>query len=70
MGVWCLAFLLSPCFEVGFFAMVFSAIGLCPWNVLFGAFTSVWIGVAMGSILEEASLLQDLLAMAFNLIAM
>lgn len=27
---------------------------LCPWNFLFGAFTAVWIGVAVGSILEEA----------------
>ena len=28
---------------------------LMPWNFLFGAFTAVWIGVAVGSILEEAA---------------
>ena len=38
----------------GFFACVLAACLLCPWNFLFGAFTAVWIGVAVGSILEEA----------------
>jgi hypothetical protein len=37
----------------GFFACVLSACLLCPWNFLFGAFTAVWIGVAVGSVLEE-----------------
>ena len=38
----------------GFFACVLAACLLCPWNFLFGAFTAVWIGVAVGSVLEEA----------------
>ncbi|CAL1138472.1 unnamed protein product [Cladocopium goreaui] len=41
---------------VGFFACVLSACLLCPWNFLFGAFTAVWIGVAVGSVLEEVVL--------------
>ena len=42
----------------GFFACVLAACLLCPWNFLFGAFTAVWIGVAVGSILEEAGCLR------------
>ncbi|CAJ1349731.1 unnamed protein product [Effrenium voratum] len=41
---------------IGFFATVLAACMLCPWNFLFGAFTAVWIGVAIGSILEEVVL--------------
>eukprot|EP00435_Cladocopium_sp_Y103_P004452 s1255_g1.t1 len=41
---------------VGFFACVLSASLLCPWNFLFGAFVAVWIGVAVGSVLEEVVL--------------
>eukprot|EP00913_Durusdinium_trenchii_P003266 g3021.t2 len=45
---------------MGFFACVLSACMLCPWNFLFGAFTAVWIGVAVGSILEEVILRRTL----------
>ncbi|CAJ1349729.1 unnamed protein product [Effrenium voratum] len=45
---------------MGFFACVLSACVLCPWNFLFGAFTAVWIGVAVGSILEEVILRRTL----------
>lgn len=45
---------------MGFFSCVLSACVLCPWNFLFGAFTAVWIGVAVGSILEEVILRRTL----------
>lgn len=32
----------------------------CPWNPLFGAFVAVWIGVAVGSVLEEVILRRTL----------
>ena len=41
---------------LGFFSCILAACLLCPWNMLFGAFTAVWIGVAIGSILEEVVL--------------
>jgi len=45
---------------MGFFSCVLSACMLMPWNFLFGAFTAVWIGVAVGSILEEVILRRTL----------
>ena len=45
---------------LGFFSCILAACLLCPWNMLFGAFTAVWIGVAVGSILEEVVLRRTL----------
>ena len=45
---------------LGFFSCILAACLLCPWNMLFGAFTAVWIGVAIGSILEEVVLRRTL----------